>query len=86
MSRDEMDRLFYHSFVVSLSLAQGGPEQIEVRGRNLQQQLVWKSQRKSDFSRAGNLIRLVSFEQDFPPTPQALRTTEDARSDSVRPE
>jgi hypothetical protein len=81
-----MDRLFYHSFIVSLSLAQGGPEQIDVRGRNLQQQLVWKSQRKSDFSRAGNPIHLVRFEQDLPPTPQAVRKTEDARSDSVRPE
>ena len=86
MSRDEMDRLFYHSVIVSLSLAQGLPEQIDVRGRNLQQQLVWKSQRKSDFSRAGNQIQLVGFEQDLPPTPQAVRTTEDARSDSDRPE
>jgi len=75
--RDEMDRLFYRSLRISLTQEDGSPVQISVTGRNLRQQIVWKS----DAVMTSDSIRLVRFEEAIPPTPKPLVRTANLRND-----
>ena len=74
---DEIDRLFYRSFRISLNANDAVADRIIVVGRNQLQRIAWQSGQRSNADR----IQLVNYEEDAPPAPIRLLRTADSRVD-----
>ena len=79
--RDETEQLFYGSLRISLSTISGNLEKLVVVQRNQQQKVAWLAEPES----ITDVIQLVRFDQEIPPSPPALLQTADRRKNySVR--